>query len=90
MFEIILHLIGLAAISFLFVNSKPTIYLREWIYKKIYGCRGWYDRWHYQLLTCSLCSGFWIGLIVTTNLEWAAIISVLAELISQKLNSGSL
>lgn len=90
MFEIIVTILGLAAIGVLWVNSEPTIWLRETAYKKIYGCKGWYDRWHYRLLSCAMCSSFWIGLAVTTNLYYAAIISITAELISQKLNSGTL
>jgi hypothetical protein len=90
MIELIVTILGLASIGVLWVNSEPTIWLRETVYKKIYGCSGWYDRWHYRLLTCCLCSSFWIGLIFTTNLYYAAIISVLAELICRKLNSGTL
>lgn len=87
MFEEIKLVLGLACITVLFVNSEPTIRLREWIYKKIYKCKD-YNKWHYRLLCCCLCSGLYIGLIGTMgDILLAPIVSILAELISKKLNS---
>jgi predicted small integral membrane protein len=90
MFNEIVTIIGLACVGVLWINAEPMIRLRESIYRKIYGCKGWGDKWHYRLLSCCLCSSFWIGLLVTTNILYAAIISVLAELICRKLNSGGI
>jgi hypothetical protein len=36
-----------------------------------------------QLLTCSLCTGFWVGLIGTQNILHASLVSVIAEGISR-------
>jgi len=87
MFEEIKLILGAACIAVLFVNSEPTIRLREWAYKKVYKCRD-YNVWHYRLLCCAMCSGLYIGFVLTTSIISAAIISILAELISKKLNNG--
>ena len=76
----IIKILGLAAISFLFVNSQPTVYLKEKLF-------GFNDNWFIQLINCSLCSGFWIGLAFTFNIYEAAIVSVLAQLIENTLNN---
>ena len=89
MFNEIVTIIGLACVAVLFVNSGPTSSLRERMYRKIYKCSRFDNKWHYKLVTCAMCTGFWFGML-TTNILWAAIISVLAELIHRKLNSGSL
>lgn len=77
----ILEILGLSTIGVLWINSEPTIRLRS-LYKK--------NDWFSRLINCSMCSTFWISLVVTQNLYVAAISSVLAEFISQKLNSGTL
>lgn len=38
-----------------------------------------------ELVNCCMCSGFWIGLICTQSVLMAAIISILAEYIGEKL-----
>ena len=39
--------------------------------------------WLNTLLTCSLCLGFWVGLIGTQNILHAAGVSVMAEALSR-------
>lgn len=81
-----IEILGLACLSILFVASEPLIILKRYIGFK----EEEYDNWDnkkqfiFRLMTCALCSGFWIGLI-SLSLYKAAIISVLAELIYKKI-----
>lgn len=87
----IITILGLASITNLWINSEPTTKLRYWLYNKIWGkCRDWSTTWHWKLINCALCSGFWIGLLVTWDIYLAAIISVCAEFICKKLTGGKL
>ena len=88
--SLIISILGKAALAFLLVNAKPAVILRERVYKSLYGCEDYRDKWHYQLITCSLCLGFWVGFLLTFNIYIASIVSVIAELICQKINSGRL
>lgn len=45
--------------------------------------------WIIKAINCSLCTGFWVGLIYFENIFNAAIISVLAESIS-RLNKNTI
>lgn len=80
-------IIGLACIGVIWINSEPTIRLRG-LYKK--------DDWFMRLINCAMCSTFWIAVLY--NILWyqnldlfmACLSAVLAELISQKLNSGTI
>ena len=76
-----LEIIAIACIGVLWINSEPTIRLRQ-LYKT--------DDWFNRLINCCLCSTFWIGLIITQSIYIAAISSVLGELLCKKLTSGSL
>ena len=86
---ILINIIGLACLSFLFaVGAEPI----QWI-KEIF-CVGPEDKYYnkiqwviLKLINCSLCSGFWIGLIFTQSIILAGIISILAEYITIKLTS---
>lgn len=90
MWSYIISCIALACITFLFVNSEPTIILRDSIYKWFYGCYDYTSTLHWKLINCCLCSGFWIGFIYTGDLKQAAIISILSEYIDKKLNDGKI
>jgi len=80
-------IIGLACIGVLWINSEPTIRLRS-LYRK--------DNWFMRLINCAMCSTFWIAILY--NIVWyqnldlftACSSAVLSELISQKLNSGTI
>jgi len=87
------HLItifGLASMTVLWVTSHPTNVLRNKIYKGVYKCKDFTNLWHWRLINCCLCTGFWLGLIGTWDIYLAAIISVVAEFIYKKLNSGGI
>jgi len=83
----LITIIGIACIGVLYINSEPTIRLRNWILGKHQGI-------FRRLLECAMCSTFYIALLY--NLIWlqnldiftVCISAVLAELISQKLNNG--
>lgn len=89
MFEIIVTILGLSCIGVLWINAEPTIRLREWVWYKIFGS-DYMNKWHWRLVSCAMCISFWLGLMVTTNLFYSSIISITAELICRKINSGSL
>lgn len=77
----VITILGLASITNLLVHSEPTMRLRNFLLRNHSG-------FFRRLLECALCTGFWIGLAFTFNIYLAAIISVVAEFISRKLNSG--
>jgi hypothetical protein len=76
-------LIKIAAISFLFVASEPMILLKRFLgfREEKYHIYGKVKSFIYRMITCALCSGFWLGLIITGNIYDAALVSILAEII---------
>jgi hypothetical protein len=82
-----IEIIGLACISILFVSSEPLILLKRYIGFKEEEYDNWSEekRFIFRLITCVLCSGFWIGLL-TFSLYKAAIISILAEYIHKQIS----
>lgn len=85
-------------VTYLWINSEPTQkVLNFFIKKKVIKYSGFFHR----LLTCPLCSGFWIGimamLLYILNNEWvflieqivglSALISVLSMYVENKLNN---
>ena len=83
----IITILGLASITNLWIHSEPTNKFKNWLYKSIENKD---SLWHWRLISCALCTGFWLGLIVTWNLYLAAIVSVSAELICKNLTQGKL
>lgn len=83
--EQILLIIGLACLTHLWIVSEPTIVLREalGIGTADYGKRGKYVQAIIRLITCHQCLGFWFGFAVLQNLWLAAIVAVLASIISK-------
>ena len=79
--ELLISILGAACITNLWINSEPTMKLREWIFKDK-------NNMLRRLLDCAMCSGAWIGLGITQNVLHAAIIAIVAEVISRQLNSG--
>lgn len=81
-------IIGFAAITVLWICSEPTIRLRDFLFRK--------DNWFNRLINCAMCSGFhiylWPMLLMngTVNILYAAIVSVMAEFIVRKLNTGNI
>jgi len=76
----LMTILGGACITNLWVHSEPGQWLRSKLRDSVIK----------RLLDCALCSGFWIGLIITFNPLTASVISVAAELISKKLTTGSI
>ena len=80
-------IIGLASVGAIWINSEPTIRLRS-LYTK--------QNWFFRLINCAMCSTFWISILYTLiwhgnlDLFTACSSAVLSELISQKLNSGTI
>lgn len=86
MFEMIFEIASIACLSVLFVIAEPMILIKRnmGFKEENIGSLKIKDIFT-KLLYCSLCSGFWIGLIYTHNIFMACIISVLAEYIDKKL-----
>jgi hypothetical protein len=84
-----IEIIGLSCIGVLFVVSEPMIILKRYIGFK----EEEYDNWSnkkrmlFKLITCAMCSSFWIGSIITLSLLKGAIIGILAELIYKKIRN---
>lgn len=95
-FNIILHIIGLACVGVLWINSEPTILLRTSLFKFIYKDKSFNGDMIWRLLNCCMCSTFhiyfWFELILTgkPDIIGAAISAIIAEFISRALNKGNL
>jgi hypothetical protein len=83
--EWIIKIVGLACIGVLFVSAEPAIKLKHFLFNKI---ENYQDRWFWRLINCSLCSGFWIGLVFTGDILTAATVAVLGEVLYQKINGS--
>lgn len=82
--DTILLILGASCLSVLAVASEPTNYLYHLLKldkPSAPGIQGALSR----LLSCCLCTGFWVSLIITENILLAAICAVIAELISVQL-----
>jgi hypothetical protein len=85
-----------ACLGFMFVNSEPTIRVRNWFYKSMFKSKDFTSTWHWRLLNCCLCISthiyFWYQLFFFQNIDilGAVAVGVIAEFINNKLNSGSL
>lgn len=88
--QTLITILGLASITNLWINSHPTQVLRHKIYKSLYKEGDYTYKWHWMLIECALCTGFWVGLIGTQSILLAGIISITSEFICQKLSSGKL
>jgi hypothetical protein len=81
----IFNIISIAAITFLFIYAEPSILFKRFCrfkeedYEKYSKAK----RMVFRLITCSLCSGFWIGLLFTFSFQQAALISLMAEVIDR-------
>lgn len=90
--ELVLKLVGLSCLTILFVTSEPSILLRRYFgfCEENYGEYGVIKRFIFRLITCCLCSGFWIGIIFTQSIFYASIVSVVSELINNRINNGEI
>lgn len=83
--NLIMILLSIASASFLFaVGAEPIQNIKRFfkLDNDAY-IKNKYHHFFVKLLNCSLCSGFWIGLILTQNILLACLISVLAGLIEK-------
>lgn len=82
------NIIGLACVGVIWVVSEPTIRLRRWLVKE--------NTMLFRLLECTMCSTFhiyfWSNLILTGQVDilGSSISAVLAEILYQKLNNGTI
>lgn len=85
----IIEIAGWACAGTLFVLAEPLILIKRAIGFKEERYDDWGNgkRFFHRLLTCALCSGFWIGLIATGDLASASAIAVLAEIIWRRLTN---
>lgn len=81
----IYEIIGLACLTNLLLLAEPVNLLYDVLFKK--------NNYFKRMLTCALCSGFWIYLVYqmiatgTIDLMGASISAIVAELINRKLNT---
>lgn len=83
----LITILAIASLTNLWLHSEPTNRIKYWIYKDI---KNKEELWHWKLINCAMCSGFWLGLLLTWNIYLAAIISVAAEFMCKKLTEGKL
>jgi len=82
--EILIKVLGAAAITILFVTSEPTNRIKELMGFTAFDNQGW-KGFLSRLMNCCMCSGFWVGLILTQDIYLAAIVAITAEFINNKL-----
>lgn len=80
----IFEIISSASITYLFVNAEPIIRLKNMVGITM-DSNNMLVRGIAKLMSCCLCSGFWIGLIITGDIYMAAIISLTAEIIDKRI-----
>ena len=82
---IVFNIIAIAAITYLFIESEPLILIKRFLgfKEENYNEYGKVKAFIYRLITCALCSGFYIGLIWTHSLQQSALISIVAEIITR-------
>jgi hypothetical protein len=83
----ITNIIIAMAVTRLAIVSKPATLLRG-----LYGFTddnylfmGPWTKWFYELITCHLCLGFWVGWMMTGSWQMGVITAISAELLD-KLN----
>ncbi len=89
MLELLLLILGIASMSVLFVVAEPMIISKHMVFKMIFK-KNYESNFFWKLINCCLCSGFWIGLVITQDIYQASIISILSELIYKKINEFKL
>lgn len=84
----IVKFIGLLALTWLFVEgSQPIQFLKKLVkvHPELLG-KDLFRQVISKLLSCCLCSGWWIGLIYYQNILLACVTSISAELFARVLN----
>jgi hypothetical protein len=82
-----IDLIGFISIAVLFNTAEPILLLKRRIgfKEELYDTYSNNKKFFHRGLYCCMCSGFWIGLILTGNIFTASIISIGSELINKKI-----
>lgn len=85
----IMTIIAIACFGVLFVAAEPIILIKRGFgfKEERYDDMGHIKRFFHRMLACALCSGFWIALALTQNLYSAAICSVLAEMLYNRIKT---
>lgn len=81
----VITILGLASLTNLWLHSEPTNKLKHFLYKEV---KDKDNLWHWRLINCALCLGFWVGFLFTWDILLAALVSVSAEFICRKLVGG--
>lgn len=89
-FNLVLKLMGLCCITILFVESEPMVLLKRFIgfKEEFYEEYNKVKQFIFRLISCVMCSGFWIGLAFTQDVFLASIISIVSELINDRIKNG--
>lgn len=77
-YELIYKLVGVICLAVTWIKFDPF----QNVFKKLLNLDGKIYGMAYTLLSCAKCVGFWLGLIITTDLIQASIISVGATYLS--------
>lgn len=90
--ELVLLLIGLSCLTVLFVEAEPMVLLKRVLgfKEENYTEYSIIKQFIFRLITCCLCSGFWIGLAFTQSIVYAGIVSVISEWLYNRLKNSSL
>jgi len=80
-----LKIIGLACLTHLWIVSEPTKVIRAslGLSDENYTNLNKYLQAIYRMWTCHMCIGFWIGFGFTGNFYYAAIVSILANVVEK-------
>ena len=77
-------IIFIACLGTIWVYSKPTIMLRRWVgfKEEEYDAQSKIKQFFHELLNCSWCITFWIG-IITLDIQTMVISAVVANAIEK-------
>ena len=78
----LITILGITCLGILFVEAEPLVKI-----KRLLGFKDeeYFDysetkKFFYRMITCVMCSTFWIGLIISGNIYVAAITSILGDI----------
>jgi hypothetical protein len=93
--ETIIKIIYAIFITQIWINSSLFLMIKDKLNLKSDDYTSAFKDFFVELLTCAMCSGFWIGAIILTIplndvvhfLGVASIVAIISEFVSRKLNS---
>jgi len=82
-----IYILGLICLAVLFNTAEPILLLKRRIgfKEEDYDNYSKFKKFVHRGIYCCMCSGFWIGLILSGNIFTASIISIGSELINKKI-----